>query len=560
MELSHFWTKPLNVTHSLEVLETIAAKHLEYDGDICRSLRVAFAECGWRALAGYTLSYSDDSDAMDLIHARSAIGLFEKFEQLPLGIDKEGVAYGKFRLADEVCGQLNAIMPILTGRGRSAEICAYPPAVLLIEKIRKKVKTIMGRCPSISELDLSFGPGSTTSTKKNTACPTVKFAAGMQCSAELANSGFLPALLREVPHWTSCFSRYSIDKDQWLIETVPVDVVPGRLEFVPKNAKTYRSIVVEPSLNGFLQQGLGRWLRDRLLRVGVDIRDQSLNQRLARQGSLDGSLATIDLSSASDSISRELVRALVPDDWFSLLYSATTRVVVYRGMEISQEKFCSMGNGFTFPLETILFYAITAVACPHDAVIRAYGDDIICPTSCYNDVVGALSTCGFSVNTKKSFATGPFRESCGRDYFKGVLIRPFYQKELVSARTLFVWHNFLVRFGLDEIASAVKSFIPRSLRLYGPDGYGDGHLISPVFPSSFIRRNRGWSGFVFETLQASVRRLSPRFPGDWVSPLYQIYRRGDDPLDLVSRDKAGWPLWPLPGVDEYKRIKIYALS
>ena len=91
-----------------------------------------------------------------------------------------------------------------------------------------------------------------------------------------------------------------------------------------------------------------------------------------------------------------------------------------------------MGNGFTFPLETLIFWALTASACEGDVdSVSVYGDDIICPRERADDVIDTLTMCGFKINLEKSFVEGPFRESCGCDYYKGIDIRPFYKKEPV---------------------------------------------------------------------------------------------------------------------------------
>jgi hypothetical protein len=129
----------------------------------------------------------------------------------------------------------------------------------------------------------------------------------------------------------------------------------GKLEFVPKNAKTFRSTVTEPVLNGLTQLAIGDFLFDRLKRSGLDLRDQTRNQRLALEGSLTGALATLDLSSASDTISRELVYHLLPLEWAHFLGLSRTGHIKYRGQRYTLEKFSSMGNGYTFPLESLIF-------------------------------------------------------------------------------------------------------------------------------------------------------------------------------------------------------------
>jgi hypothetical protein len=70
---------------------------------------------------------------------------------------------------------------------------------------------------------------------------------------------------------------------------------------VPKTAEIDRVACKEPEINMFLQREVGSFIRRRLLKVGVNLNDQTVNQRLARDALHEG-LATIDLSAASDSI------------------------------------------------------------------------------------------------------------------------------------------------------------------------------------------------------------------------------------------------------------------
>jgi hypothetical protein len=115
---------------------------------------------------------------------------------------------------------------------------------------------------------------------------------------------------------------------------------------------------------------------------------------------------------------------------------------------VTLEKFSSMGNGFTFELETLLFYAIAKAAggLQRDE-LSVYGDDIIIPTRCASDVLAALRFFGFTPNQRKTFVQGPFRESCGGDFFCGVDVTPYrLTKELLMpsdwisvANGLFRW-------------------------------------------------------------------------------------------------------------------------
>jgi hypothetical protein len=134
-------------------------------------------------------------------------------------------------------------------------------------------------------------------------------------------------------------------------------IVPGnRIITVAKNYKTNRTIAVEPCMNMYVQKGIGGLMRRRLKRAGFDLNDQTRNQRLALIGSFSGTLATIDMSMASDTVSYELVRLLAPSDWFEALEQCRSPVgVLPDGTRIWYHKFSSMGNGYTFELETAIF-------------------------------------------------------------------------------------------------------------------------------------------------------------------------------------------------------------
>ena len=164
------------------------------------------------------------------------------------------------------------------------------------------------------------------------------------------------------------------------------DIVPGNsITTVPKSSKTDRVIAIEPLLNMFVQKGIGGMIRRRLKRVGIDLDSQKRNQELAKLGSLSKTLATIDLSSASDTISLGLVEWLVPADWVLAMKICRSPIgTLPSGERIRYQKISSRGNGFTFELESMIFYALTrAVAESMDESVRdiaVFGDDIIAPT------------------------------------------------------------------------------------------------------------------------------------------------------------------------------------
>lgn len=218
------------------------------------------------------------------------------------------------------------------------------------------------------------------------------------------------------------------------------------LSCVPKNAEIDRTICSEPSLNTFYQLGLGKVL-ERFLSSDFGIKleiQQEINRHLARIGSATGRYATIDLSSASDSISRSVVSLLFPE-WFSGLLNdlrcSHTRLTT--GERVELHMISSMGNGYTFPLQTMIFVAIVRAAyhicgIPYRGwkarhqTFGVNGDDIIVDIRAFNLVSEMLGAYGFTINSSKTFSEGPFRESCGGDYYDGHYVRGVYAKSMAS--------------------------------------------------------------------------------------------------------------------------------
>jgi hypothetical protein len=239
---------------------------------------------------------------------------------------------------------------------------------------------------------------------------------------------------------------------------LPDIVRESKVTFVPKDLTQTRSICTEPSLNMFFQLGLGQILTERLKsHFGVDLRYQPRrNVRLARLGSIDGSVATIDLESASDSLSLGLCEAVFPRWFLDLLYEYRTPFTKVRGQQVELSMVSTMGNGFTFPLQTMLFSCVVrAVASWRSTFLgRAsrrgarwgvFGDDIICPIDLAGDVVHLLRLIGFRVNSEKSYTEryGRFRESCGGDFYMGHNVRGVYIKSLRTPQSRYVAINLL---------------------------------------------------------------------------------------------------------------------
>lgn len=227
----------------------------------------------------------------------------------------------------------------------------------------------------------------------------------------------------------------------------------NRIAFVPKSYKTHRTIAIEPTMNLYLQLGVDGYIRKRLKRWGFNLDDQTKNQELARLGSLNGRYATLDLSMASDTVSTRLCRELLPEDWFHYLMDLRSPYGDLDGRKIIYEKISSMGNGYTFALESLIFASLVYGTSRvleggfNKDEFCVYGDDIIVPVNHVDLLVAALKTAGFTVNTDKSFFNGFIRESCGTDWFKGKAIRPVFIKTTPKdLKQLFSDHNRMRRW------------------------------------------------------------------------------------------------------------------
>lgn len=270
----------------------------------------------------------------------------------------------------------------------------------------------------------------------------------------------------------------------------PRDEHPARVISVPKTQETPRIIAMEPTVMQYLQQGIMDSLRngvdsDPILGRMISTASQVPNQELARRGSLDGSLATLDLSEASDRVSNILVRELTRS--FPHLYDA---VQATRSMKadvkghgvITLNRFASMGSALCFPFETFVFLTIVLMGIEDSrgihftdersirsfiGQVRIYGDDIIVPVDTAPSVAKYLEAFGFKVNQHKSFWTGLFRESCGMEYFAGhdvTLTRvhhelPTSRKDVKQLVALVEFRNHVYRRGLWKTVRLLDEWI-----------------------------------------------------------------------------------------------------
>jgi len=297
--------------------------------------------------------------------------------------------------------------------------------------------------------------------------------------------------------------------DSWdRLEKAPVGIPRARVCLVPKDSRGPRVISCEPAELMYAQQGLMNVLYGILethpMTAGrINFTDQTINRKLARQSSLTNEFATIDLKDASDRVSLDLVEQVFPQVWvdcFKACRSDTT--VLPGGSEVRLRKFAPMGSACCFPVEALVFWACAeAQRRGFLAAIRqemrdneiaisrtnhffnqnssetyVYGDDIIVRSHLYDATVIGLESIGLIVNKTKSYAEGPFRESCGGDYHKGMDVTPVrVRKPLVSSGLGIIYNAdlanlFMAKFGekdswnlVHTIEDSINYIFPRTL-------------------------------------------------------------------------------------------------
>lgn len=265
-------------------------------------------------------------------------------------------------------------------------------------------------------------------------------------NAKYNQSEWTERLDKIFPHGEFLFSSWSQSNPE-VSDSPTVNMLepgaerPVKVIAVPKTLKTPRIIAVEPACMMYTQQGISEQLveaieGDSILSHFIGFKEQAPNQRMALEGSLSGELATLDLSEASDRVSNQLVRAMsCYFPWFSEGLDATrSRKADVPGYGVIRlAKFASMGSALCFPIEAMVFFTVVLCGIEDElnrtlgrrdlkhliGQVRIYGDDMIVPVDYVHSVVRKLETFGFRVNTGKSFWTGRFRESCGKEYFAG---------------------------------------------------------------------------------------------------------------------------------------------
>jgi hypothetical protein len=347
----------------------------------------------------------------------------------------------------------------------------------------------------------------------------------------------------------------------------PEAEIPVRVITVPKSLKTPRIIAIEPTAMQFVQQALLASIlsavkEDSFLSRVIGFDDQQPNRELARRGSLSGDLATLDLSEASDRVSYQHVRAMLEDypHLLGAVDACRSRKADVPGHGVIRlAKYASMGSALCFPFEAMVFLTVIFLGIERELStplsrsalikrfserVRVFGDDLIVPRDYVLSVVLELQAFGHVVNESKSFWTGRFRESCGREYYDGedvsiVRIRqmlPTQRQDASGVIAAVSFRNQAYWAGLWKTAAWMDAYLGRLLKVF-PN----------VAPSSPLLGRESALGYQFQ-------RLHPNYHSPLTKGYYVVAKPPSDPLDgvgallkcLLRHPVAGFGLVPRP--------------
>lgn len=323
---------------------------------------------------------------------------------------------------------------------------------------------------------------------------------------------------------------------------------------VPKNTVISRIAATECGCNMVVQKTIGEVLSDALrLHLGIDINNQQLvNRVLSRVGSVTGEFVTIDLKGASDLVSINNTSFIMPDQVMDLLKVSRSPYILVPSTDVKKafkrklNMVGTMGNGFTFPLQTLLFTTLV-LACYKTLNIKAikpviafnkdgepyvldvgnysvFGDDIIVVSKAFGLVRCMLASLGLLVNEKKTFDTGGFRESCGGDFYYGSSVKPVYIKGFEQLHDHYGNVNKVIEWSalnnmpLPRVTRLLYEQIPQSKRLFVPrleSEHGGIRFPEAYLPPSYYRlRNSKYANpdklwfYNILTIKKSVQRCS----------------------------------------------------
>lgn len=503
-----------------------------------------------------SLDYNTDADSFRDRYLLSE--LLSKYNAFPA---KDGIAPSEVALA-EFYEQES--LNLQTNKRLRADPL-NPTISSVLDKASRLVRLVVGRditskIPYILESGY-FGPGLSQGYRFDKSAHDDKLLGKLTCTSELAP--YALSIVNSNSTWSTAQVRrkmLSESKDDLFYPvgkillpsgrcsalSLDIDECNARVTTVPKNASTDRVITVEPIVNSYLQGGIMRYIRQRLLRVGQDIRDQKRNQQYAKCGS-QYKYATIDLKQASNSLTVQLV------------YKLCSRVRgLYELLDLARSKrygegtcfqlFSGMGNNTTFPCQTLIYWALCTAWLLEAGVkadVSVYGDDIIFPCGEVDSLIDFFKYVGLTINVKKTHYKTEFRESCGAHFYKGTPVQPLYIRRPIQAlQDGITVHNAIWRWACQDGMSFDARVIP-VLR-----------FIRSTFPASFVHPDLGDVGyFPLRTIGHPDRLYRQRL---WVSKTRERRLRSgvhallifDRAIEQVRKGKS------LPGIYDRSRAGL----
>lgn len=337
----------------------------------------------------------------------------------------------------------------------------------------------------------------------------------------------------------------------------------SRLVAVPKTFSGPRLIAAEPGAFQWCQQNIWHYFRSRSaatwIGAFISFRDQGLNQGLCTSGSRNDTLATVDLSAASDRITCHVVGQFFrsnPKLLNALRASRTRRVRQSLAGNLPEfvelRKFSTMGSACTFPVESLIFLGtvLAAVLTARRQAptlwniqrlvgeVAVFGDDLIVPKDGRELLERAFEVLYFKINTDKSFWTGRFRESCGVDSFDGACVTPVYwrsafrgKKPETLASAVECCNNFYRKFLL-ATAESLASTLPRDI----PE-VAEGSGVFGLKTRCRVRRNGFLTRYNHHLQRAEIRVRSlivkqARSQTDDDSAILQYFTEAPSPYDI----------------------------
>lgn len=510
------------------------------DTPVARLVSQHIRDENWAELVAMRVDPTDYQDPQHFADDYLVVEAMRKSPSIPLGVDRKQVTLDAFRESEEWCRMWND--EFLAGR--------FPP---WWDQFRNEIYRILGPLDEVDlqvvEAGFAHGPGRTIGTPGQGSVPSLKYDVPTSLSSKL--TPYAHAIMGV--KWRSYQELHGNS----------FDVVDYDVFFtVRKNAETDRGCCYGAELTQYFQLGVGSAIRRRLRLSGCDLRFQERNQIMASEAYRRG-LATIDLRQASDTNSWGLTFSALPPRWFHLLDLGRVDYVKLPDEEepVAYEKFSAMGNGFTFPLESLLFLACVRTHVPKDrwCDCSVYGDDIICPQEYAPAVVTALKAIGFKVNESKSCLAGSFFESCGTDWFKSYPVRPFYLNRDGKHPIPYPVHIanalrlYASRVNFDAFSDArwrpvwseILTWIPEAWReCKVPMQYGDVGIITSLAEAAPAKAHRGWEGWRFRCMTVPTLTARRGTEGPYIVALARLSNSAalkeigeEDPSPILNWEK-----------------------